>query len=36
VFARIKLQGAGKYSGCLAKDEAVATDLNQKYILALG
>src|SRR6266404_197999 len=36
LFARIKLQGAGKYSGCLAKDEAVATDLNQKYILALG
>jgi membrane fusion protein, multidrug efflux system len=36
LFARVKLQGAGKYSGCLAKDEAIATDLNQKYVLALG
>jgi membrane fusion protein, multidrug efflux system len=36
LFARVKLQGAGKYSGCLAKDEAIATDLNQKYVLALS
>src|SRR6202022_655327 len=30
LFARIKLQGGGKYNGCLAKDEAIVTDLNQK------
>jgi membrane fusion protein, multidrug efflux system len=36
LFARVKLQGAGKYAGCLAKDEAIVTDLNQKYVLALG
>jgi membrane fusion protein, multidrug efflux system len=36
LFARLKLQGSGKYAGCLAKDEAIVTDLNQKYVLALG
>jgi multidrug efflux system membrane fusion protein len=36
LFARIKLQGGGKYNGCLAKDEAVVTDLNQKYVFLLG
>ncbi|HVH69735.1 MAG TPA: efflux RND transporter periplasmic adaptor subunit [Candidatus Dormibacteraeota bacterium] len=36
LFARVKLQGVGKYEGCLAKDEAIVTDLNKKYILALG
>lgn len=36
LFARVKLQGSGKYAGCLAKDEAIVTDLNQKYVLALG
>jgi RND family efflux transporter MFP subunit len=36
LFARVKLQGSGTYSGCLAKDEAVVTDLNQKYVLAVG
>jgi multidrug efflux system membrane fusion protein len=36
LFARIKLQSSGTYHGCLAKDEAIATDLNQKYVLTLG
>jgi multidrug efflux system membrane fusion protein len=36
LFARIRLQGGGAHSGCLAKDEAVITDLNQKYVFALG
>jgi membrane fusion protein, multidrug efflux system len=36
LFARIRLQGGGLYGGCLAKDEAVVTDLNQKYVFVLG
>jgi len=36
LFARIRLQGGGAQSGCLARDEAVITDLNQKYVFALG
>jgi multidrug efflux system membrane fusion protein len=36
LFARIRLQGGEKYNGCLAKDEAVVTDLNQKYVFGLG
>jgi RND family efflux transporter MFP subunit len=36
LFARVKLQGEGRYPGCLAKDEAIVTDLNKKYVLALG
>jgi multidrug efflux system membrane fusion protein len=36
LFARVKLQSNGTYHGCLAKDEAIATDLNQKYVLTLG
>jgi multidrug efflux system membrane fusion protein len=36
LFARIKLQSNGTYRGCLAKDEAIATDLNQKYVLTVG
>jgi multidrug efflux system membrane fusion protein len=36
LFARIRLQGGGAHSGCLAKDEAVVTDLNQKYVFVLG
>ncbi len=36
LFARIRLQGGGAQSGCLAKDEAVVTDLNQKYVFVLG
>ncbi|HEY4816082.1 MAG TPA: efflux RND transporter periplasmic adaptor subunit [Candidatus Acidoferrum sp.] len=36
LFARIRLQGSGAHSGCLAKDEAVVTDLNQKYVFVLG
>ena len=36
LFARIRLQGGGMYGGCLAKDEAVVTDLNQKYVFVLG
>jgi multidrug efflux system membrane fusion protein len=36
LFARIRLQGGGEHSGCLARDEAVVTDLNQKYVFVLG
>jgi membrane fusion protein, multidrug efflux system len=36
LFARIRLQGGGAHIGCLAKDEAVVTDLNQKYVFVLG
>jgi RND family efflux transporter MFP subunit len=36
LFARIRLQGGGAHSGCLAKDEAVVTDLNQKYVFVLS
>src|SRR5712671_2046559 len=36
LFARIRLQGGGVRGGCLAKDEAVVTDLNQKYVFVLG
>jgi membrane fusion protein, multidrug efflux system len=36
LFARIRLQGGGTQSGCLAKDEAIVTDLNQKYVFLLG
>jgi len=36
LFARIRLQGSGSQSGCLARDEAVITDLNQKYVFVLG
>src|ERR1700687_1733104 len=36
LFARIRLQGVGAHSGCLAKDEAVVTDLNQRYVFVLG
>src|ERR1700730_11564950 len=36
LFARIRLQGGGQYHACLAKDEAVVTDLNQKYVFVLG
>ncbi len=36
LFARVRLQGGGTYRGCLAKDEAVITDLNQKYVFVLG
>jgi len=36
LFARIRLQGGGAYRGCLAKDEAVVTDLNQRYVFVLG
>src|SRR6195256_5028449 len=36
LFARIRLQGGGTQRGCLAKDEAVVTDLNQKYVFVLG
>jgi multidrug efflux system membrane fusion protein len=36
LFARIRLQGGGAHSGCLAKDDAVVTDLNQKYVFVLG
>jgi multidrug efflux system membrane fusion protein len=36
LFARIRLQGGRAHSGCLARDEAVVTDLNQKYVFVLG
>jgi len=36
LFARIRLQGSGAHSGCLTRDEAVVTDLNQKYVFLLG
>ena len=36
LFARVRLQGGGAYGGCLAKDDAVITDLNQKYVYVLG
>jgi membrane fusion protein, multidrug efflux system len=36
LFARIRLQGGNTQSGCLARDEAVITDLNQKYVFVLG
>lgn len=36
LFARIRLQGGGARRGCLARDEAVITDLNQKYVFVLG
>jgi len=35
LFARIRLQGGGVQHGCLARDEAVITDLNQKYVFVL-
>jgi membrane fusion protein, multidrug efflux system len=35
LFARIRLQGGGAQRGCLARDEAVITDLNQKYVFVL-
>jgi membrane fusion protein, multidrug efflux system len=36
LFGRIRLQGGEARSGCLARDEAVVTDLNQKYVFVLG
>ncbi|HXN24728.1 MAG TPA: efflux RND transporter periplasmic adaptor subunit [Candidatus Dormibacteraeota bacterium] len=36
LFARIRLPGGAVRSGCLAKDEAIVTDLNQKYVFVLG
>lgn len=36
LFTRIRLEGGAKYNGCLAKDEAIVTDLNQKYVFVLG
>ncbi len=30
------MQGGGAQRGCLARDEAVVTDLNQKYVFVLG
>jgi multidrug efflux system membrane fusion protein len=35
LFARIRLEGGSVHGGCLAKDEAVVTDLNQKYVFVL-
>ena len=36
LFARIRLQENGTYTGCLVRDEAVVTDLNQKYVYVVG
>jgi RND family efflux transporter MFP subunit len=36
LFARIRLQGGGAQRGCLTRDDAVVTDLNQKYVFVLG
>ncbi len=36
LFGRVRLQGGGAYQGCLARDEAVVTDLNQKYVFVVG
>ena len=36
LFARVRLEGGGSYGGCLAKDDAVVTDLNQKYVYVLA
>jgi multidrug efflux system membrane fusion protein len=36
LFARIRLHGGESHSGCLARDEAIVTDLNQKYVFVLG
>jgi multidrug efflux system membrane fusion protein len=36
LFARIRLQGGNAQRGCLARDEAVITDLNQKFVFVLG
>jgi len=36
LFSRIKLEDNGSYRGCLARDEAIGTDLNQKFVLAVG
>jgi multidrug efflux system membrane fusion protein len=35
LFARVRLQGSNTYPACLAKDEAIGTDLNQKFVLAV-
>jgi multidrug efflux system membrane fusion protein len=32
LFARVRMQAAGTYSGCLAKDAAIVTDLSQKFV----
>jgi multidrug efflux system membrane fusion protein len=36
LFARVRMQGSGSYQACLARDEAVVTDLSQKYVFVLG
>jgi multidrug efflux system membrane fusion protein len=36
LFARVRMQGAGSYAGCLAKDEAIVTDLSQKFVFVVG
>lgn len=36
LFARVRLQGSGSYQACLMRDEAVVTDLSQKYVFVLG
>jgi RND family efflux transporter MFP subunit len=36
MLARVRLQGSGKYNAVLIPDEAVVTDQNRKYVLALN
>jgi RND family efflux transporter MFP subunit len=36
LFARVRLESGASYRACLTKDEAIGTDLNQKYILVVS
>jgi len=36
LFARLKLIGSGDYRACQVQDSAVGTDLNQKFVFAVG
>ena len=36
MLARVRLQGSGKYNAVLIPDEAIVTDQNRKYVLALN
>ncbi len=36
MFARVKLQGSGKYNATLIDDDAVATDQDRKYVMVVN
>lgn len=36
LYARLRLQASSPYSAALVRDEAIATDLGQRYVLVLG